>query len=116
MITATTPDHELNETEFPHCLGEICRQSFGELDEDNDKKVSVWELFLHLGKLIDARFAADKRTPTEHALLDDDGDQVGTERPESGDGQRDAKGESAKKARVPDGELARKTILPLEIR
>ncbi len=112
VITATTADQELNETEFPHALGEVCRQSFAELDEDNDKKVSVWDVFLHLGKLVDARFAADKRTPTEHALLDDNGDQIGTERP--GKGEDDVKRESGKHSRVRDGELARKTILPLE--
>jgi hypothetical protein len=112
VITATTADQEVNETEFPHALGEVCRQSFAELDEDNDKKVSVWELFLLVGKRVDARFAADKRTPTEHALLDDNGDQIGSERPDRG--EDDAKRESGKNARVRDGELARKTILLLK--
>ena len=118
VITATTADQEFNETEFPHALGELCRQSLAELDLDGDKKVSVWEVFLRLGKLVDARFAADKRTATEHALLDDNGDQIGTERPAAPEGEAPGKPETGKKARAggDDGELAKKTILPLEIR
>jgi hypothetical protein len=117
VITATLADQEWNETEFPHALGELCRQSALELDLDRDKNVSVWEVFLRLGKLVDARFAADKRTPTEHALLDDNGDQIGSERPDALEGQAPGKQETGKKARAGggDGELAKKTMLPLEI-
>jgi hypothetical protein len=60
--------------------------SIAELDQNADGKVSIWEVFLRLGKLVDAGFAADKRTPTEHALLDDNGDQKGTERPDLAEG------------------------------
>jgi hypothetical protein len=113
VITATTADQEFNETEFPHALGEVCRQSAKDLDLDKDGKVSVWEVFLQLGKLVEARFAADERTPTEHALLDDNGDQTGTERPDGGEGKDEPKPQAAPKSRVADGELARKTFLPL---
>ena len=122
VITATTADQESNETEFPHALGEVCRKSAADLDQDKDGKVSVWEVFLGLGTLVDARFAADERTPTEHALLDDNGDQTGTERFDRGEGKDDTKPQAEPKAkaepksRVADGELARKTFLPLAAR
>ncbi len=113
VITATTADQEFNETEFPHALGEVCRKSAADLDLDKDGKVSIWEVFLQLGKLVEARFAADERTPTEHALLDDNGDQAGSERPDGEEGKDQPKPQAASKSRVPDGELARKTFLPL---
>ncbi len=113
VITATTADQEFNDTEFPHALGEVCRKSAADLDLDKDGKVSIWDVFLQLGKLVEARFAADERTPTEHALLDDNGDQAGTERPDGGEAKGEPKPEAAPKSRVADGELARKTFLPL---
>jgi hypothetical protein len=116
VITATTADLELNETEFPHALADLCRQTPAGLDENADGKASVWELFISVGTLVEARFAANKRTPTEHALLDDNGDQSGSERPGPAEAQNDAGIEKAKKAAVADGELAKKTILPLKIR
>jgi hypothetical protein len=116
VITATTADQEFNETEFPYALAEVCRKSAADLDLDKDGKVSIWEVFLELGKLVEARFSADGRTPTEHALLDDNGDQTGTERPDGGDGKDEPKPKAAPKSRVADGELARKTFLPLPAR
>jgi hypothetical protein len=112
VITATTADQEFNETEFPYALADVCRKSAADLDLDKDGKVSIWDVFLQLGKLVEARFAADERTPTEHALLDDNGDQTGTERPDGGEGKHEPKPQAAPKSRVPDGELARKTFLP----
>jgi hypothetical protein len=116
VITATTADMELNETEFPHALADLCRQTPADLDLDADGKASVWEVFLSLGKLVEARFAADARTPTEHALLDDNGDGIGGERPGPAPTQKDGGTLKAKKAPIADGELAKKTILPLQIR
>jgi hypothetical protein len=116
VITATTADSELNETEFPHALAELCGQKPEELDKDADGKVSIWDVFLSLGKLVEARFAADLRSPTEHALLDDNGDRIGIERPDPVDTQKDSGVLKAKKAPVADGELAKRTILPLKIK
>ena len=116
VITATTADQENNETEFPHALADLCRQTPALLDQDADGKASVWEVFLGVGKLVEARFAADKRTPTEHALLDDNGDKIGIERPDPAQTQNGAPTQNAKKALDADGDLARKTILPLKIR
>ena len=110
VITATTADRELNETEFPHALADLCRQPPDDLDQDADGRVSVWEVFLGVGKLVEARFAADKRTPTEHALLDDNGDKVGIERPDPAQTQKDTWLPRTTKAPIADGELAKKTI------
>jgi hypothetical protein len=116
VITATTADQELNETEFPHALAELCGQHPSELDKDADGKVSLWEVFIKLVQLVEARFASDERTPTEHALLDDDGDRLGVERPDPGQSPKEASKPKAKEEGNADGELARKTILPLKIR
>ena len=76
----------------------------------------MWDLFVRLGALVEARFAADERTPTEHALLDDNGDRVGSERPDTAAPGKKDDNQKDGKPRVVDGELARKTILPLKIR
>ena len=66
--------------------------------------MSVLELYRRTVAEVEARFAADKRVPTEHAQLDDNGDGVGTEEPvvePIGD-----------KKPTADGQLAARTILP----
>jgi hypothetical protein len=100
VIAATARDQEFNETEFPHALADVIQQPPREVDQDGDGRVSVWELFLRTAEAVESRFASDRRAPTEHAQLDDDGDGVGTERP---DGSSD---ESK------DGSLAKKALLP----
>jgi hypothetical protein len=106
VIAATAPDQEFNETEFPHALADVSRRSPAELDADRDGKVSVWELFILTAQAVEERFAADRRVPTEHAQLDDDGDRLGVERP-------DAAQEKAGRRESRDGELAKKTFLRL---
>jgi hypothetical protein len=106
VITATASDQEFNETEFPHALADVSRRSPAALDLDRDGKVSVWELFLLTTQEVEERFAADRRVPTEHAQLDDDGDRLGTERP--GPAQ-----DKAGRRESHDGELAKKTLLRL---
>ena len=118
VITATTPDQEPNETEFPPRASprSVVKHS-AQLDHDADGKVSIWDLFLRLGTLVEARFAADKRTPTEHALLDDNGDRVGTEGPDQEETPKDTWAAKKKKeSRLSPMETSRKkTILPLKI-
>ena len=124
VITATTRDQEFNETEFPHALVEVSKLDPAELDADKDGKVSVWELFVGTSHAVEARFEADMRTPTEHAWLDDDGDKLGSERPDppppddaakdkAADPKvKDAAKEKAAAPKIKDGELAKKTFLP----
>src|SRR5262249_37457282 len=81
VITATAADEGFNETEFPEALATVCGRSLAQLDSNKDGRVSVLELFQHTVAEVNARFAADKRIPTEHAQLDDNGDGLGTEEP-----------------------------------
>ena len=113
VITATTRDLEFNETEFPRALAEVSGKIASELDQNGDGKISVWEIFGRTSEAVDARFKADNRAPTEHALLDDNGDKVGTERPDPA--RQDFPKEKSVKRESQDGELAKKTFLRLKI-
>jgi hypothetical protein len=104
VITASQGDQEGNETEFPHVLAEVGRMPPKDLDRDGDGKVTVWEVFVRTSEAVESRFEADQRAPTEHALLDDNGDGVGTEWPERSDRPSRAGGPR-------DGTLARQTII-----
>src|SRR5262249_59920013 len=76
-LTATAADEEFNETEFPQALATVA----GKLRADNGEKVSILKWYRQTVAEVEARFAADKRVPTEHAQLDDNGDGIGTEQP-----------------------------------
>ncbi len=112
VITATAPDQEFNETEFPHVLADLSRRSPRELDQDGDGKVTVWELFVLTAHAVEDRFAADHRVPTEHAQLDDNGDRQGSERPQPN--RADSRQEKMGKRESRDGELAKKIFLRLK--
>lgn len=91
VVAATEPLGETNETEFPHALAEVVARTASRLDLDQDGQVSTFEVVLATIEVVGARFQADKRAPTEHARIDDNGDGVGTEpkpgpRPDLGDG------------------------------
>jgi hypothetical protein len=105
VIAATAADAEYNETEFPHALADVAKLSPNQLTASKDGKVSVLDIYRKAVKEVEARFAADKRVPTEHAQLDDNGDGTGTEEPV-------VEGEGDKKATA-DGALAARTYLPL---
>lgn len=107
VISATLADDEYNETEFPYALATVVKRSPAELDFNHDGKVSVLELYHHTVTEVNARFVRDKRAPTEHAQLDDNGDGAGTEQPTADTSTGDKK-------HVPDGALAAVTCLPLK--
>jgi hypothetical protein len=100
VITATAANEEYNETEFPHALATVAAK----LKAKAGEKVSILELYRRTVAEVEARFAADKRVPTEHAQLDDNGDGVGTEEPV-------AEKEGDKRLTA-DGQLAARTFLP----
>ena len=102
VVAATERSGESNETEFPHVLAELARKPSRQLDLDKDGKISVQELFVSTVESVEARFASDKRAPTEHAQLDDNGDGIGTEV------------KPVEKPSNPDGTLASKTYLKVE--
>jgi hypothetical protein len=112
VITATNPDREPNETEFPVALADVSRRPRSELDQDGDGKVSVWELFVATARATMDRFAADERAPTEHALLDDNGDKRGTEPPDPATKPPAQEKTGGNESR--DGVVAKMTFLPIK--
>ncbi len=112
VIAATAADDESNETEFPHALATVMQSPVAKLDVDQDDKVSVAELFAAASREALRRFQQDKRLPTEHPQLDDNGDGVGTEElfPKPADDKAAKPNPNAKI----DGALAKKTILRLK--
>ena len=98
VIAATAADDESNETEFPHALATVVQSPATMLDTDQDEKVSVAELFAAVVREVERRFQHDKRFPTEHAQLDDNGDGKGTE--------------DLNPTTKLDGALAKRTIVP----
>jgi len=137
ILTATAADDEFNATEFPLAFVEAANLPTSQLDEDQDGRVSLAELFVATNAAVERRFADDERIPTEHAQLEDDGDGKGTEAPairaqltarrqpkstaeESADAARadntkdgDAKGVSSAPANERrDGKLAIELIVP----
>jgi hypothetical protein len=113
VIAATAADDESNETEFPHALATVVEQLPKMLDADHDGHVSVAELFAAVLREVHSRFTSDKRLPTEHAQLDDNGDGRGTEElapiKEADDTEPATPNPATAKV---DGDLARKTFIP----
>ena len=112
VIAATAADDESNETEFPHALTTVMKLPLARLDANADDQVSVAEIFAATLEEVNRRFQKDKRLPTEHAQLDDDGDGRGSEnfviKPESTDSEATGTSSTSKV----DGNLARKTFVP----
>jgi hypothetical protein len=118
VIAATAADDESNETEFPEALASVAAQPAVKLDEDRDGQVSVAEMFIAVVREVLNRFNSDKRLPTEHAQIDDNGDGRGTE--ELAEKKDPAESESPAgtpaAAKPPtsklDGDLARRILIP----
>lgn len=81
IITATEPDLEVNETYFPHALAEVLASppAAQEFDVDRDGRLTLFDLYITVARNIAQKFVDDELLPTEHALLDDNGDGRGTE-------------------------------------
>ncbi len=121
VIAATAADDEVNETEFPYALASVVARPADQLDEDQDGTVSIAELFTAVVAEVTSRFTSDKRVPTEHAQVDDNGDGRGSEslvqKKEATDAEVNPAAEqptTPAPAPAPvDGDLARKTAIPL---
>ncbi len=76
IVTATRSGSEQN---FSH-FGTYLAEAIGSLaaDVDHDQEVSVLEAFLAASSQTERFYREDARLATEHALLDDNGDRVGT--------------------------------------
>lgn len=106
VITATRSGSEQNYSRF----GKYLSESISSLaaDVDHDQEVSLLEAFLSASSQTERFYREEARLATEHALLDDNGDRVGT----AGDffrGVRPAR--TAEVGKQLDGRVASRAIL-----
>jgi hypothetical protein len=105
MVTATKSGDEVFYTRF----GKPFAEAIGGLvkaDIDQDGQVSVLEAFLHAAAEVKLFYEEEERIATEHALVEDNGDGVGT-RSEVFEGARPKPGT----AEPVDGARARQVVL-----
>nr|WP_246109388.1 hypothetical protein [Roseimaritima multifibrata] len=76
IVTATRSGDEQNLARFGEFISSALDDKKADLDHDD--AVSVLELFLHASAKTNQFYEADGRLLTEHALLDDNGDKLGT--------------------------------------
>ena len=94
VITATKSSYERNETLFPRYF--VAAFTTPGADTDKDERVSLLEAFVYAKREVARAYESDTRLPTEHAMLDDDGDRRGSADPDP---------------RAGDGSLARRFIV-----
>ena len=94
VITATKSSYERNETLFPRFF--VAAFTAPGADTDKDERVSLLEAFVYAKREVARAYETDTRLPTEHAMLDDDGDRRGSPEPDP---------------RAGDGSLARRFIV-----
>lgn len=84
VITATKSGQETNATRFAGFF--IAALKATDADTDQDGHTSVLETFVYANRLTADFYTRAGRLATEHALLEDNGDGVGHEKPEAGEG------------------------------
>jgi len=84
VVTATKNGQETNATRFPGFF--ISALTAADADTNQDGHTSVLEAFVYANRLTADFYKRAGRLATEHALLDDNGDGVGHEKPEAGEG------------------------------
>ena len=94
VVTATKSSYERNETLFPRYF--VAAFTTPGADTDKDERVSLLEAFVYAKREVTRAYETDTRLPTEHAMLDDDGDRRGSLEPDP---------------RAGDGSLARRVIV-----
>jgi hypothetical protein len=84
IVTATRSGQEQNATRFMEYF--IAALSAKDADTDQDGHISVLEAFTYANRLTADFYTRAGRLATEHALLEDNGDGVGHQKIEGGDG------------------------------
>lgn len=84
VITATKSGQETNATRFAGFF--IAALNATDADTDQDGHISVLEAFVYANRLTADFYTRAGRLATEHALLEDNGDGVGHEKAEAGEG------------------------------
>jgi hypothetical protein len=106
VITATRSGNEFNFAHFGEFLSAAIADRTADLDKDD--QTSLFEAYLKASAMLREFYADNSRLATEHALLDDNGDRLGTPA-EWFQGLRPIK--SAKLGAAIDGTAARQFIL-----
>lgn len=109
LITATKSADEYWATRFGSRFVEALRPGSAGADQDQDSQVSLLEAWLHAAKSVSISYDEDGRIATEHSLLDDNGDGVGS-RSETFTQLKPA--DRANES-TPDGRRAHQTVLLL---
>ena len=106
VVTATRGGSEQNYSRFGMYFSEAIQSLAADLD--HDQEVSLLEAFLAASSRTERFYREDARLATEHALLDDNGDRVGT----AGDFYRGARpAKEPEPGKQVDGRTASRTIL-----
>jgi hypothetical protein len=84
VITATKSGQETNATRFAGFF--IAALKATDADTDQDGHISVLEAFVYANRLTADFYTRAGRLATEHALIEDNGDGVGREKAEAGEG------------------------------
>ena len=84
IVTATRNGQEQNATRFTEFF--LTALAATDADADQDGHISVLEAFAYANRLTVEFYARGGRLATEHALLEDNGDGIGHEKAEGGDG------------------------------
>ena len=84
VVTATRSGQETNATRFAGFF--IAALNATDADTDQDGHTSVLETFVYANRLTGDFYKRAGRLATEHAMLDDNGDGVGHEKLEAGEG------------------------------
>lgn len=84
IVTATRNGQETNATRFAGFFIAALKATDG--DTDQDGHTSILEAFVYATRLTEDFYKRAGRLATEHALIDDNGDGVGREKAEAGEG------------------------------
>jgi len=76
VVTATKSGYEMNFARFGQYLAEAITDSRADLDKDG--QVSLLEAFLTANSRVDEYYRTHSQLASEHALIDDNGDGLGT--------------------------------------
>jgi hypothetical protein len=85
IITATKNEFENNTTQFAQFFVEAFVNKAA--DSDKNGSVSLLEAYLYAAKKVDSWYKERKRLATEHPLMEDNGDGVGTPWPSPANGE-----------------------------
>ncbi len=76
LISATRNPDEINYARFGEFFADVISNDEGDIDQDG--QTSLLEAFLTTANYVDAFYTGEARLASEHSLLDDNGDKLGT--------------------------------------